>query len=292
MVLIVGRAFALAAIMLCVLAGCGLFTPEKDLFVNDLDHKPGLPSPEGDFENLVVSHIDCELEKGLFEAHVLPNSAWLENWGVEVTLAITADELNQLNPSASFIQPIGTAASMQSFTFGLGANGSAHSTRLETIAYTLSTAKLLKNAQQRAARNHGVVSCATDQNGVMIQSDLKINQFIYDKVSIEPEELSSAKNPYWPPLNTFQDVITFVIAFGGNVNPVWKFTRVSVDPNSTLASFTRTKTNTLTITFGPYSPPSAKGPATLSASAENLHTAAVFGSATASSINGQSTMQH
>jgi hypothetical protein len=284
------RIFA-ACVFAATLAGCGLFTPDKDLFVDDNDHKPGLPSPEGDFENTIVGHINCELEQGLFQAQLLPNSKWLKSWGVEVTLAITADELNQLNPTASVIQPIGTAASMQSFTFGFGASGTAHSTRLETIAYTLSTAKLLKHANERAAKNNGVVSCATDQKGVMIKSDLKIAQFIYDKVSIEPEELTSG-NPYWPPLNTFQDQITFVIAFGGTLNPMWKFTKVSVDPSSTLFSATRTKTNNLTITFGPYSPPSENGPASLSASAQTLHAAAVFGSATASSINSQSTLQH
>jgi hypothetical protein len=283
--------FFISCIVALALGGCGLYVPDKDLFVDDNAHKPGLPSPEGDFENTIVSHIDCELEQGLYEARLLPNSLWLKNWGVEVTLALTVDELSQLNPGASFIQPIGTTASMQSFTFGLGASGSSHATRLETIAYTLSTKRLLADAKKQAAANNGVLNCSRDQKGVMIQSDLKIAQFIYDKVSIEPNELTNG-NPYWPPFNTFQDQITFVIAFGGSVNPVWKFTRVSVDPSSTLFSATRTKTNALTITFGPYSPPKATSPATLSASAETLHSAAVFGSATASSINSQSTMQH
>jgi hypothetical protein len=278
------------------LAGCGLFTPDKDLFVDDTAHQPGLPSPEGNIENIIVSHIDCELEQGIYQASALPNSKWLtqlkpQQWGVQVTLSITADELNQLDPSASLIKPIGTAASMQSFTFGFGANGTAHSTRDETISYTVSTPTLFRFAQERAKRNNGVVSCATDQNGVMIQSDLKIAQFIYDKMSIEPEELTSG-NPYWPPLDTFQNQLTFVIALEGSVNPVWKFTKVIVDSNSTLFSFTRTKTDALTITLGPYSPPSAKGPASLSPSAQNLHSAAIFGSATASAINSQSTVQH
>jgi hypothetical protein len=287
----VKRALLAVIALSSLLSGCGLFVPEKDLFVDDTAHKPGLPSPEGDFENTIVSHIDCELEQGLYEAQKLPNFRWLDNWGVEVTLALTADELNQLNPSASVVQPIGTAASMQSFTFGFGASGTAHSTRLETIAYTLSTARLLADAKKQAASHNGLVDCSSDQHGVMIQSNLKVGQFIYDKLSIEPNQVTHG-NPYWPPFNTFQDQITFVIAFGGSLNPVWKFTRVSVDPNSTLFSSTRTKTNALTITFGPYSPPTAKSPATLSASAENLHSAAVFGSATASSINSQSTMQH
>jgi len=54
----------------------------------------------------------------------------------------------------------------------------------------------------------------------MIESDLKIGQFIYDKAVVAGAAgEATSKSVTTPPYSTLQEDITFLASFGGNVTP-------------------------------------------------------------------------
>ena len=284
----------LALILSATLGGCGLYVPEKDIFNGDTPDSPAGISPSGKRENEIVAHIRCEIYKGIQDAKQLPRvGQWLPYWGTSVTLTLTVDEQSLLNPGVSVFNPFenvikkfpvgGTVSGSQSFSLGIGASATAHATRQETIQVTYSNKDLLTLAE--ADRTS---SCEGPHNGVMIEGDLKIGQFIYDKSVIASFGNGTTRNPNWPPYDTFSEQITFVALFGGTVTPTWKFFRTAVNPTSTLLNANRTNTSTLTITLGALKQlASAKAPAMLGAAGEMIHDASVFGAATAQSISAQ-----
>lgn len=285
------NAFGVALLLPAVLSGCGLYVPEKG-FLSEDEARPPNASPEGMYENNVVAHIRCEIRNGVWKVlhggpngEPLPNVQWLKSYGAIVTLRLTAEEQSGLNPGLSLLTPLVQA---QSFTLGLGASGSANATRVETIQFTFTNAELLKEAKEDF--NNGITSCEGFQHGVLIESNLKIDQFIYDKAVIAGAAgEATSKSLSTPPYSQFQEELTFLTAFGGSVTPTWKFTRISVNPSSPLFSATRTDTNYVEITLGPVAVP-ARGnmQAQLTADTQNLHESALFGSSTALAIQGLS----
>jgi hypothetical protein len=275
------------------LGGCGLYVPQKDLLPR--------PGPEGSparfargiYEENLVRHIVCQIQKGLYRvardpvlnndknrpdwmytelftpvkpaaaAHARPPKPQPEAWGTSVTLTIQVDEQGGLSPGVSTVEPFKNAISVfptaqggnvvtpQNFTFGIGANASAHATRSETIQFTYANYALLENAKHWDAEYSTApegISCAEGLNGVMIESDLAIDQFIMDKAFIAyAGNMTVGGNPY----NTFQEQLTFTSSLGGSVSPTWKLVRLTADQNSTLASVARGETNTVIVSMGP-----------------------------------------
>ena len=263
-----------------ILGGCGLWVPEKDFFTGDTIVL-GEPSSRGRFENRIVAHIRCEIRNAVYDTLRLPNVDWLRTWGATVNLKLTVEEQSAIAPSVTF-NPIFFHAS--SFSLGVGGSGSAHSTRLETIEFTYDHAELLDEARKNIAAGIGL-SCDKLQDGVMIQSDLKIEQFLYDKASISSTGEATSKAPNTPPFSTLQDDITFVLAVGGTANPIWKLSRVSVDTGSTLLGATRTRTDHLLLTFGPVVQKAKGGAqAQLSPQTQQVHNAGLIGGSTAQAI--------
>jgi hypothetical protein len=173
------------------LCGCslGILTPEIEDF-------PVTQDQEHLLENTLVNNIKCEITLGYLNAvqkigpGPLHNDiSWFDGWGATATLKLTVDEKSSLSPGLSVTKPFenvittfptgGNVTSPQSFSFGLGLSGSADATRIETISFTYSFKDLL-----REYRAHPFSSCKEHEKGIMIQSDLKIGQFIYDKLFI------------------------------------------------------------------------------------------------------------
>jgi hypothetical protein len=258
----VGLAWALAA----TLAGCGLFTPEKGFLDND-NVDPGTPSPQGKFEFTVAQHVMCEIRTGLWKASSLPHSEWLQKLGAQITLTLIAEDQSALSPNASFLTPFGLAGA-QSFTLGIGGSGSANATRTETIQFTYPNRQLWQEAHVDAGK--GITSCEHFQKGILIESDLKIGQFIYDKAVVATGVAEQKGQPF----SQLQFTINFVTAFSGNITPTWKFTRITVNGGSgSLLSATRTNTDTVIITLG-----------ALTADTKALHNAAVISNGTGQAV--------
>jgi hypothetical protein len=263
----------LGAIPLTALGGCGLYTPEKGLLSND-DVEPPNPSPQGMFEQNVVAHIRCEIRNGIAKVLLyqkLPNVPWLADYAATVTLKLTVEDQSALNPNASFLTPFGLKGA-ESFTLGIGASGTANATRVETIQFTYSNKELLAEAKKDISA--GITSCQGYQNGVMIDSNLKIGQFIYDKAVVAGAAgEATSKGVTTAPFSQLQFEITFNASFGANITPTWKFTRTTVNGSSSLLSATRTDVDDVLITLGP---PTAQTAA--------LHNAALTGSAVGQAI--------
>ena len=259
---------AMGAVRLCffalvlpgVLAGCGLYTPDKDPFTADTPNA-SRTTRQGNYETAIVNHVTCEIAQGLYEAKRL-NLPWLENWGTTVTQSITAEDQTGLAPGISSITPLqnvifhfptgGNVTSAQSFSLNFGGTASVNALRTETIQYTFRNKDILFYANPA---NPG--ACAPP--GVLIDGDLKIREFIYDKAVVARLGNASLRvdvpngwQPWQlPPFNTFTEEITFVAAYGGSFTPTWHLARISANASSNLVVAERTNTNDLVITLGP-----------------------------------------
>ena len=317
-----------------VLAGCGLTVPEKDVLAGDPLDNAGL-SKQGSVENVLVGHIKCEIERGLWRVSNSPFASyvpWLwksflnrapppspprtkgprrglprgsgprcspsspptvTEWGTAVNLSIMVDELSGLTPGVSLRTPLensikffpvgGNVVSPQSVSLGIGASATAHATRTETIQFTYANPDLLNQARHRFILEPA--ACDKSAEGIMINSNLKIDDFIYDKAQIAAfgNDISTPRT--WAPFSVFQEQITFVAAYGGSVTPTWTFARIAVDPTSPLLSATHTKTNTLIVTLGELSTKATPtSPATLGSAAAAQHNNAAAGASTAGAI--------
>jgi hypothetical protein len=309
-------------IVLAALGGCGLVVPEKNPLEPDTLDKNDLSSG-GKYEDRIVRHIFCETAVGLWKAyeHVkaqdqpkIPGPAeliklpWLRDWGTAITLAITAEDQSGLNPGLSLTTPFanriftfptgGNVTSPQSFSLGIGGSATANATRTETIQFTYTNVGLLMAANSFLSEQPDGEACKAE-SGVLIESDLKIWEFIYDKAVIAATGNAAAYVPVevktgsklvkgqpvpeyktvdytihssWPLYNTFTENITFTTTFGGNVTPTWKLARVSANSSGNFLSATRTNTNQLTITLGPIqNPPTPTSPAQLKQGAQTQH---------------------
>jgi hypothetical protein len=277
-----------------LLGACGLYVPDKNPLSDDQPDQQSIPhSSEGDYENKIVSHVACEIGSALLEAKTKLRVPWLDAWGTAVTLTITAEDQSGLNPGVSLTTPLensvrpfpvgGNVVSPQSFSLGLGGTGSANTTRTETIQFTYLNTDL--EAQAR-----GYLSCAKFQNGLTINGDLKIRQFIYDKMLIARLGNATTKDWRWPLYNTFTESLNFVSALGVSATPTWKFARVATNPTGTFASVLRTYTNNLVVTIGPVqTQPSSTKPAQLQSAAQTQHNNQVQANAIATSLQGQTT---
>lgn len=269
--------------------GCGLFTPEMQAFWETRDQEKA-------FENIIVNNVKCEIRNGVYEAERLLASStpypgndisWLEQQGALVTLKLVVDEKSSLNPGISY-----SDTAPRPFSLGVGTANSADATRTETVAFTYSFHDLM---HEKGVEKYLGVPC-DNENGVLIQSDLKIKDFIVNKVflakvpgSVVIEDVRGRKRTVANnPFSTFQYDQTFVISYGVNGTPTWKFTRVTVNPSSPLFSTSQQRTQDLTISISKTAPATKNAPAQPSAEAIALHNAALIGQAVATAIQSQS----
>jgi hypothetical protein len=125
----------------------------------------------------------------------------------------------------------------------------------------------------------------------LIDGDLKVREFIYDKAQI-----IKGSNGLWDksraPFNAWTEEITFVAAYGASATPTWKLARLSANTSANLFVTERTNTNDVVITLGPLkddpNPVVSKTPLTLVPEAMSQHNSRVAANAIAVSVSGQS----
>jgi hypothetical protein len=278
-VLIFQRVIVLASISLG-LCGCGLYVPQKDPLTENERDQYGM-SRQGKIESNIIANIRCEVTNGLYQAYTSGKVPWIDKWGTSISLNLTWDDVSTVNPNLLFATPIGSDL----FSAGAGVSGSAHATRNEDITFTLDNKTLLKEAELNK-RTQGVLDCSTLQGGVTVLSNLRIEEFIYDKATIAGGPEARTTRIEYPEFSTFQETLTFVVSFGGNITPSWKFIRLSVNPSGQFLSAARTNTSVIIITLGPLAKPKGGSPQ-LAGQAAVQHNAAVAGTSTASAIRSQ-----
>ena len=281
-----------------VLGGCGfgLTVPEMQ--------EPNEPKVAEPLDEIAVAgEVQCEIHKGVQDAlDKFPNAGrkldWIKTWVAKVTMKLTVDEKSSLNPNASFTQPLRNAVSYfktggnvttpQLFTAAVGLQASADATRVETIGYTLNFSDWFGPDVKHTRENP-----CQPQSSVLIESELKIDEFILNKVIISQDDgiLQGVRNDpvgskaakpkadkkSSSPFTAFSDEITFVVVYGGSLTPTWKLVNVTGIANSPFFNATRTRTNDITIAMGP--PNSDEVTA--------VHNAQLIGQAVATAIQSQ-----
>ncbi|MGY4572150.1 hypothetical protein [Bradyrhizobium sp. USDA 3256] len=285
------------------LASCGISVPDQTPFLEYQISPTSHASTQGRYENSIINHIHCEIGRGLIQAKIW-NIKWIESsdWGTSVTLTVTRLDQVGANAGVSFIDPLknatkvfpaaagGNVTSSQSFTLGLGATGAASASRSKTIQFTYRNSDIVKHYKEAGVQ--GPPSCDEYQKGIMIEGDLKIEQFIYDTTMLAALDNGSdaTRSPsrkyraleQVPLFNTQTEDINFVAAFGGGVNPSWKLINFSGNTSQNLLAGQLTYTNDLVITIGPLKPNGI--PLALDSSSQAQHNARVSANAIATSI--------
>jgi hypothetical protein len=292
----IGRVCAIGALCAAI-AACGTLTPQKEVLHPDTyatvqpdpqDKATYLTSREGILEEHLVANIRCELKNGLSDAMKVQGAGYLQDWGTQITLKLTWDEMSNVSPGISFIQPL---ASTQSRSLGLGGTASSHSTRLETITFLLKNSALLEDRKLDGENEH----CNALTPNYPVASDLKIADFIVDKTTLAGTGVTSTDNEIKsqdpqikakglvhkaarPTYTTFQEELTFVAVLSGNLTPTWKLTRFTANSSGNTLSGTRTTTGDILITLGAVNC-DANGVCQLQSGPATQHNALVIGAA-------------
>lgn len=258
------------------LAGCGTAVPDMQALGDDKTNEK-LDEVE------LVQLIKCELHVGVYDALQKFNKPgglgghpvdWLRDWEAKISLKITVDEKITLAPGVTITDPMRNAVSQfnvtypQSFSASAGLVASSQATRVETIAFNYAFKELLKkplppdkNCKNQIARK-------------IVLSDLKIRDFIVNKVYVANYPDAVSKDSGGAPYSVFSDQITFIVTYGWNATPVWKLMRVTASATSPLYNATRTRAHDIVITLG------QKG----AAEAGLVHNAQLIGQAVASAL--------
>ena len=167
----------------------------------------------------------------------------------------------------------------------VGASASAHATRQENITFTWDNKTLLREGERDHIKPG--LDCGLLTNGVTVNSDLKIDEFIFDKATVAGSGNAGNERIEYPEFSVFQETLTFVVSFSANGTPTWKLTRFTV-PNGTLIGAGRSNTSVIIVTLGKLAKPAAAaGAPELIEQARIQQEAATIGAATATSIVSQ-----
>lgn len=276
---------SLAAVLpLMLLPACGLQVPDKDpLSTNDIRADNGM-SRQGIIESNIIANVRCEVTRGLYNAVTTGGVPWISEWGTSISLNLTWEESTAANAGLLHTTPIGGA---DVFSIGGGLSGSARATRNESVTMTLENRELINDAILNSRRKQGH-DCSGLETGVTVSSNLKIDEFIYDKATIAVGGVGQTRSNRYPQFSNFQETLTFVVSVGGSVTPSWKFVRLTVNPAGPTLGVARTNTSQIIITLGPLAKPGRPaGSVELATQAAVQHDAAVWGAATAAAIRGQ-----
>ncbi|MBY5619686.1 hypothetical protein [Rhizobium leguminosarum] len=264
-----------------VLAGCGRYVPEKDLLHKNTVAGDRKYSRQGAVEANILANVRCEVTKGLFRAIETGNVRWLGAWGVTISFNLTWEEESDFGTGLIYSDPLGGT---KVATLGGGLIGSAEATRTEALTLTWENEILIKEAIL-THRNDPNLDCSVLATGATINSNLKIDEFIYDKAFIAGTPTARTRTIEYAPFSTFQETVAFVISHGADITPSWALTRVTVNPSGPFLGAKRTKTSQIIVTLGPIeSKETLAGQAELALQARVQHESALIGGSTASAI--------
>jgi hypothetical protein len=270
--------FSMAVALGASVGGCGLYTPDLRDFYQSKEY-------QREFESVIINNVKCELHVAVQDT--LENLrkgfhkdvSWLAGWGAKVNMRLSIEEKSSLNPGLSLSSVFENRA-LQSFTLGLGGSGTAGATREETIEFTYAFADLLADPPER--------DCSRKGKGFQIESDLKIRDFIYNKMFIAAlPGTVDARKPRASPYSVFSYHATFIQNYSGDITPTWKFLKITVNPDSPLFRAERNRTNDLTITLAETAPATKFKPAIISFEGQLVHNSILIGQQVGTSVQSQ-----
>ena len=261
-----------------LVGGCGLYVPELEDF-------PGGPPDGQALVQAIVTSVHCEvadavryvIDQDILDAkqfHQKRSATWLYNWGAQIALTLTVEEKSVLNPTGVWT-PVSPPSSI--FTLAGSALLSADATRIDKVNFYYTVAELYK----RAPCAKGVQLKHSTATSLLIQSDLKLTQWLQDQVTPvatgEVQQPTSASGPLKQ--NVLSHEVKFEVVSTAGITPGWKLVQANFNQTGTLLAGTRDRTHDLIITFGPGD---FKG---LSSTAANdAHLASLIGLAVANNL--------
>jgi hypothetical protein len=270
-----GKIFASLLAGLSV-GGCGFAVPEIQDF-------PATPQDGQLLVQAIVTSVHCEIAnavKQLIDAdldlsrqHHQPRfAAFLDKWGVQVSLTLTMMENSSLSPNAVWLPP---SPPSSIFTLGAGLNGSAEATRTDSLNFYYTIADLYKRGYCSTGVQMG------NAHSLLLRSDLKLKEWLFAQVGpVATGEIVPPTDPGGPlQRNAFAHEVKFVVHTGGSLNPAWTLANATINQSGNLFETNRDRTHDLTITFGPDN--SGKG---LQLPAANEHLAKQIGLAVSTNL--------
>jgi hypothetical protein len=230
-----------------LLSGCGTNVPTLHEFYDS--------NASDTMIDALIEHVQCELKDAVqflilddkdaaaFKSTLtrkpeLPSLSWLYKWAAQVTLVITVDEKSSLNPSIFFTPPLPSATAhfsngtttttSQSLSVGLGATVSVDATRKATISWLVKFEALTSDTSLVKAKIKldYFYNYARQINSEKIPPTSLLPATVRAGIlgdfskSISAEASASKKD-------ALQNEITFVVLYGGSINPVWKLLRIA-----------------------------------------------------------------
>lgn len=177
-----------------------------------------------------------------------PKQLTFLDYGIQVALTLTVDETSTLAPGLTFNTPMVpsttffpnkvTVVSPQSYAFSLGANLSAHATRIDKFNFFYTVAGLIgeKPCEEGAFR---------EGSSFLIQSgDLRISEWLRNAIQHIPllrtvdhkaGQVSATTPPAAsPPKIPTAEILTYEVKFdvisSGNITPTWHLVRETANP--------------------------------------------------------------
>jgi hypothetical protein len=275
------------------MAGCGTYVP-------------GIQEPLDDtvvgqrLVQAIVQNVTCEMQDAFVD--VIGNdvkefrtgfrrsrrTAWLDGWGVQMTLNISVVEKSGLAPSVNWLPP---SPSDAIFNLDAAIGLSSEATRVEKVGSYYTVGELVARGYcDQKSRPGGLY---------LMQSDLKLREWLLYNVMLEGTgEIRFPRNANEGPFK--QDVLSHELKFevisNASVTPGWKLSRVAINQSGPFFTAGRTRTHDLLITMGPIDkdivvPKSPNGPLVVlrrknapSSAAANSHLASEIGLAVANAI--------
>jgi hypothetical protein len=233
----------------CVaLSGCGASLPQLDIN-HPIDVQKAFNPDFDQFVRRIANHVVCEVRfaaDSLYQSSPTSPRNMLKNWAAKVELDINATDTGDFNPGISIFR--------KTMSFALGINGKIESQGVNntSITYFLPFDQIMTPGDHNPST---VWQYKCDQpspeiqepiEGTLgIQSILEAGVRLYDETGFVGTNLKSG------PFDTISKTVSFQVTMSGNINPVWKFTHVSLITPGPVAQAMRVASNKLIITMGP-----------------------------------------
>ena len=193
----------------------------------------------------IVASIHCEIRGAVFnvinsnravywdavrrgERPPPPEADWLEDWGAQIQIQLTVDELSALSP-------LGSYSPIKIFFLLLGGSVSSDATRIDTLNYYYTVKNILDAGPCDSAT---IANLAIHPVGsLLIQSDLKLEEWLESVVASRATgdiSITNAIPGNAPAKNALSHEVKFVVITNGNLTPMWVLKKSNNQPNRTI----------------------------------------------------------
>lgn len=223
-----------------VLAACGATLPI-------MDYRHRSDEDFARFVRSIAAHVKCEMHRAVALEYAPgdPNRKVLYNWAAKIALTIRAFDKGNFNPNVSWVNGV------EILKTSLGAQVETNGTREMTMTYYLPFKEMLPSADVTDTAGQQLDCSKVSSEVEPIAGNLGIENTLQAALQSWDGFGTLSDRIEGGPFETITHKASFQVIGGMNATPTWTFTDVTVNPNPTFLSATRTRTDELLITMGP-----------------------------------------